>query len=136
MVLLLFFLTHSLNLKYLYGHSLSNLIARRGSSNNISLVRLIEHFRFRNHLCLVFELLSYNLYDLLRNTHFHGVSLNLIRKFAHQILTSLLFMSTPEIDVIHCDLKPESIPRHPRLTRCFLLTWVIYFIAKSKKERN
>lgn len=73
------------------------------------IVRLLEHFKFRNHLCLVFELLSYNLYDLLRNTHFHGVSLNLIRKFAHQILTSLLFMSTPEIDVIHCDLKPENI---------------------------
>eukprot|EP01133_Synstelium_polycarpum_P013223 gene13223-15534_t len=55
------------------------------------------------------ELLSYNLYDLLRNTHFHGVSLNLIKKFAHQILTALYFMSTPEVDVIHCDLKPENI---------------------------
>lgn len=73
------------------------------------LVRLKDHFKFRNHLCLVFELLSYNLYDLLRNTHFHGVSLNLIRKFAHQILTAMLFMSSPEIDVVHCDLKPENI---------------------------
>jgi len=73
------------------------------------IVRLKEHFRFCNHLCLVFELLSYNLYDLLRNTHFHGVSLNLIRKFAHQILTAMLFMSTGDIDVVHCDLKPENI---------------------------
>lgn len=72
-------------------------------------MRLKDHFKFRNHLCLVFELLSYNLYDLLRNTHFHGVSLNLIRKFAHQILTAMLFMATPEIDVVHCDLKPENI---------------------------
>ncbi len=48
-------------------------------------VRLRHHFIWRNHLCLVFELLSYNLYDLLRNTNFRGVSLNLTRKFAQQI---------------------------------------------------
>ena len=64
---------------------------------------------FRNHLCLVFELLSYNLYELLRNTNFRGVSLNLTRKFAQQLCTALLFLSTPEINVIHCDLKPENI---------------------------
>lgn len=50
---------------------------------------------WRNHLCLVFELLSYNLYDLLRNTNFRGVSLNLTRKFAQQLCTALLFLSTP-----------------------------------------
>lgn len=64
---------------------------------------------WRNHLCLVFELLSYNLYDLLRNTNFRGVSLNLTRKFAQQLCTALLFLSTPELSIIHCDLKPENI---------------------------
>ena len=64
---------------------------------------------WRNHLCLVFELLSYNLYDLLRNTNFRGVSLNLTRKFAQQIATALLFLSWPELKIIHCDLKPENI---------------------------
>jgi len=64
---------------------------------------------WRNHLCLVFELLSYNLYDLLRNTNFRGVSLNLTRKFAQQLCTALLFLSTPKLSIIHCDLKPENI---------------------------
>ena len=32
---------------------------------------------YRGHECLVFEMLSYNLYELLKNTQFHGVSLNL-----------------------------------------------------------
>lgn len=64
---------------------------------------------YRNHLCLVFELLSYNLYDLLRNTNFRGVSLNLTRKFAQQMCTALLYLSTPELNIIHCDLKPENI---------------------------
>lgn len=72
-------------------------------------VKLKRHFMWRNHLCLVFELLSYNLYDLLRNTNFRGVSLNLTRKFAQQLCTALLFLSTPELYIIHCDLKPENI---------------------------
>lgn len=66
-------------------------------------------FMWRNHLCLVFELLSYNLYDLLRKSNFRGVSLNLTRKFAHQLLTSLMFLSSRELEIIHCDLKPENI---------------------------
>ncbi|CAF0743749.1 unnamed protein product [Brachionus calyciflorus] len=73
------------------------------------IVKLKCHFMHRNHLCLVFELLSYNLYDLLRNTNFRGVSLNLTRKFAQQLCTALSFLSTPELSIIHCDLKPENI---------------------------
>lgn len=72
-------------------------------------MKLKRHFMWRNHLCLVFELLSYNLYDLLRNTNFRGVSLNLTRKFAQQLCTALLFLSTPKLSIIHCDLKPENI---------------------------
>eukprot|EP00741_Cyanophora_paradoxa_P019156 tig00021123_g18496.t1 len=80
-----------------------------------NLVRLKDHFMFRNHQCVVFELLSYNLYDLLRNTNFRGVSLNLIRKFARQVLTGLAFLALPNINIIHCDLKPENILlRHPK----------------------
>ena len=75
----------------------------------LSPVHLKRHFMFRNHLCLVFEMLSYNLYDLLRNTNFRGVSLNLTRKFAQQMCTALLFLATPELSIIHCDLKPENI---------------------------
>lgn len=64
---------------------------------------------WRNHLCLVFELLSFNLYDLLRNTNFRGVSLNLTRKFAQQMCTALMFLSSGDLNIIHCDLKPENI---------------------------
>ncbi|KAF7647727.1 hypothetical protein LDENG_00167800 [Lucifuga dentata] len=73
------------------------------------IVHLKHQFMFRHHLCLVFEMLSYNLYDLLRNTNFRGVSLNLTRKFAQQLCTALLFLAAPELSIIHCDLKPENI---------------------------
>ncbi|CAI4233205.1 unnamed protein product [Auanema sp. JU1783] len=77
--------------------------------NKYNVVELKSHFVHRNHLCLVFELLSINLYDLLRNTSFRGVSLNLTRKFAQQLTKTLLFLSQPDLSIIHCDLKPENI---------------------------
>lgn len=40
--------------------------ADRGGEYNV--VKMINKFVFRNHQCLVFEMLSYNLYELLKNT--------------------------------------------------------------------
>ncbi|XP_055845547.1 serine/threonine-protein kinase minibrain isoform X2 [Episyrphus balteatus] len=88
---------------------LLEMMNRADAENKYYIVKLKRHFMWRNHLCLVFELLSYNLYDLLRNTNFRGVSLNLTRKFAQQLCTALLFLSTPGLNIIHCDLKPENI---------------------------
>ena len=79
----------------------------RGDKFNI--VQLLNTFVHHRHQCLVFELLACNLYELLRNTRFLGVSFNLIRKFGQQILKCLSFLAAPEINVIHCDLKPENI---------------------------
>ncbi|XP_066575291.1 dual specificity tyrosine-phosphorylation-regulated kinase 1B isoform X2 [Amia ocellicauda] len=88
---------------------LLELMNKHDTEMKYYIVHLKRHFMFRSHLCLVFELLSYNLYDLLRNTNFRGVSLNLTRKFAQQLCTALLFLATPELSIIHCDLKPENI---------------------------
>lgn len=79
------------------------------SDDSKNVVRLKSHFTFRNHLCLVYELLSFNLYDLLRNGNFEGVSLNLVRKFASQILVTLKYLDSAGIQIIHCDLKPENV---------------------------
>ena len=40
------------------------------NSNNSSsnIVRLLDHFVLHKHQCLVFEMLSFNLYELLKNT--------------------------------------------------------------------
>jgi len=85
-------------------------------------VRLLRHFEHRKHLCLVFELLSYNLYDLIRNTNFKGISLNLIKKFAQQLCRSLVFLTSPEVSIIHCDLKPENILlKNPKRTAIKLI---------------
>uniref|UniRef100_A0A7S2G643 Protein kinase domain-containing protein n=1 Tax=Octactis speculum TaxID=3111310 RepID=A0A7S2G643_9STRA len=70
-------------------------------------VRLIANTMFKGHPCIFFELLSYNLYEVLKYTQFKGISLTLIYKFGRQLLEALAFLST--IEIIHCDLKPENI---------------------------
>lgn len=80
-----------------------------------SIMRLRDKFIFRGHQCLVLELLSFSLYDLLRSTEFYGVSLNLVRKFCKQILKCLSFLARPDVNIAHCDLKPENVLlRHPQ----------------------
>jgi len=68
---------------------------------------MLDTFEYKGHQCIVFEALSFNLYDVLSYTRFQGVSLNLIRKFGKQLLATLTFLST--VGIIHCDLKPENI---------------------------
>ena len=72
--------------------------------------------------CLSFSV-PHSLYPFLFisfSLRFRGVSLNLIRKFSKQILRSLEFLSSPAVDVIHCDLKPENIVS-TELTSCHSL---------------
>jgi dual specificity tyrosine-phosphorylation-regulated kinase 2/3/4 len=72
-----------------------------------NIVRILNNFTFRSHLCIVFELLSINLYEFLKFNHFQGLTLTLVRCFAIQILIALKFSGFHNI--IHCDLKPENI---------------------------
>jgi hypothetical protein len=48
-------------------------------------------------------------YDLLKRTKLTGVSLNLVKKFAFQMLLTLEFLLQPDVNVVHCDMKPENV---------------------------
>lgn len=71
------------------------------------LLRLKDTFIHKQHLCLVFELLSVNLYELIKQNQFRGLSTTLVRVFAQQLLNGLTLLNKARL--IHCDLKPENI---------------------------
>ena len=71
------------------------------------ILRLKDTFIHRQHLCLVFELLSVNLYELIKQNQFRGLSTTLVRVFAQQLLNGLTLLNKARL--IHCDLKPENI---------------------------
>ena len=82
-------------------------LKKQDKDNTMNIIHMYEQFTFRNHICITFELLSMNLYELIKKNKFQGFSLQLVRKFAHSILQCLDALYKNRI--IHCDLKPENV---------------------------
>ncbi|XP_045061106.1 dual specificity tyrosine-phosphorylation-regulated kinase 4 isoform X3 [Coregonus clupeaformis] len=82
-------------------------VRRKDRENCHNVIHMKEYFYFRNHLCISFELLGVNLYELIKKNNFQGFSLALIRRFTHSLLKCLQMLHKEKI--IHCDLKPENI---------------------------
>lgn len=88
-----------------------DVLLKLNSNPNLGhlVVKLLKVFDWQGHLVLVFELLSFNLFQLIKCTKFNGVSLDLVRKFALQLMQVLLQLESHKPPIIHCDLKPENI---------------------------
>ncbi|KAI8336636.1 kinase-like domain-containing protein [Chlamydoabsidia padenii] len=86
---------------------LKQLNQKMDAKNQHHILRLEHTFNHKNHLCLVFELLSFNLYELIKQNGFKGLSIQLVRNITTQLLETLVFLA--DIMIIHCDLKPENI---------------------------
>ncbi|KAJ4924510.1 hypothetical protein JOQ06_003466 [Pogonophryne albipinna] len=82
-------------------------LRKQDKDSSMNVIHMLENFTFRSHICMTFELLSMNLYELIKKNKFQGFSLPLVRKFAHSILQCLDALHKNRI--IHCDLKPENI---------------------------
>ena len=83
------------------------LNTRADPDDSCHIVRLKDFFLHKNHLCLVFELLNLNIFELIRHNKFRGLSLSLVRVFLNQVLKALVVLHSSSI--IHCDIKPENI---------------------------
>lgn len=75
--------------------------------NLMNIIHMFDSFTFRKHMCITFELLSINLYELIKKNKYQGFSLQLVRKFSHSLLVCLDALHRSKI--IHCDMKPENV---------------------------
>jgi dual specificity tyrosine-phosphorylation-regulated kinase 2/3/4 len=59
------------------------LLLKENDTENVErVVKLIDYFVWRNHLCLVFDLYSINLYEFIKEYDYQGFKDDLIRRFA------------------------------------------------------
>ncbi|KAH7699963.1 dual specificity tyrosine-phosphorylation-regulated kinase, partial [Aphelenchoides avenae] len=72
-----------------------------------NIIRMLDHFTFRNHRCITFELAGLNLYEYVRQNQFRGMKPVVAAKIVNSILQSLALLHSE--DIIHADLKPENI---------------------------
>lgn len=82
-------------------------LKKQDKDNSMNIIHMFDFFTFRNHMCITFELLYINLYELIKKNKFQGFSLQLVRKFAHSLLQCLDALHKNKI--IHCDMKPENV---------------------------
>ena len=71
------------------------------------MVHLLSSFMYKSHLCLVFECLGLNLYEVLKRRQFRGLPLVMVRTLARQAMEGVKELAGKSI--VHCDLKPENI---------------------------
>ncbi|KAL6652088.1 hypothetical protein ACP70R_011013 [Stipagrostis hirtigluma subsp. patula] len=86
---------------------LKSLNQRFDPDDQHNIVRMLDYLSFQNHLCIAFEMLGQNLYELLKRNHLRGLKLKYVRAFSKQILDAMVVMR--DAGIIHCDLKPENI---------------------------
>ena len=72
-----------------------------------SVVGLLCYYMYRDHLCLVFELLGSNLYEVLKKRQFCGLPLGAVQNLVQQAIAGVKELKSRNI--VHCDLKPENI---------------------------
>ncbi|KAL5110794.1 Dual specificity tyrosine-phosphorylation-regulated kinase 3 [Taenia crassiceps] len=79
----------------------------KGSWDHFPIVKLLEHFMFRDHMCLSFELLGCSLYDLIKDKKDQGLPRDRVRRLMASVLNGLTYVW--KAGIIHCDLKPENV---------------------------
>ncbi|XP_028951224.1 serine/threonine-protein kinase AFC1-like isoform X3 [Malus sylvestris] len=75
--------------------------------NGSRCVQIRNWFDYRNHICIVFEMLGPSLYDFLRKNNYRAFPVDLVRELGRQLLECVAFMH--DMRLIHTDLKPENI---------------------------
>lgn len=71
-------------------------------------VRFLSSFKYRNHLCLVFESLHMNLREVLKKFGRNiGLKLTAVRAYAKQLFIALKHLRN--CGVLHCDIKPDNM---------------------------
>merc|ERR1719215_1845708 len=80
--------------------------ADRGNKRNV--IRLLRHFNYRDHLCLVFECMWDNLRMAVKKyTKDKGMSLKAVRAYTRQLMIGLQHIHRCQL--VHADIKPDNI---------------------------
>ncbi|KAH8314568.1 hypothetical protein KR059_012951, partial [Drosophila kikkawai] len=82
-------------------------LREKDADGSHNVIHMLDYTYFRKHLCITFELMSLNLYELIKKNNYNGFSMSLIRRFCNSIVKCLRLLYKENI--IHCDLKPENI---------------------------
>lgn len=70
-------------------------------------IRLLRHFEYQGHVCMVFEKLGLSVFEFLRRNNYRPYPLDQARHIIQQLLQAVAFMHA--LRLVHTDLKPENL---------------------------
>ena len=82
-------------------------LAKFGFAPDAGIIHMLDNFQFKNHVCIVFDLLGKNLYQFMQDNQFQPLPIDQVRRFSYQILKSV--KSLHGLNLTHTDLKPENV---------------------------
>lgn len=97
---------HQLRSREIGGQERFDSTNETGESSS-NMVELLCYFLYHSHLCLAFELLGLNLYEVLKRRQFRGLSIRVVQSLVRQAMAGVKKLS--QHSIVHCDLKPENI---------------------------
>ncbi|XP_056131843.1 dual specificity tyrosine-phosphorylation-regulated kinase 4-like [Lampris incognitus] len=103
-------------------------LRKKDEMNVYNIVRKKDHFHFRKHLCITFELLGETLYR--KANADESLSTAEVRKYASSLLKCLSLLKKEKL--MHCDLKPENIVLSSR--KPHRLKVIDFGISRYEKE--
>lgn len=83
------------------------MLKKHDPTNKFQCIHLRECFDYRDHICIVTDLLKISLYDFMEKNSFLPFPGSHIQAMVKQLLRSVAFMH--DLKLIHTDLKPENI---------------------------
>lgn len=82
-------------------------LAAYDPSNRNRCIHLRECFDYKNHICIVTDLLGMSIYDFLKFNRYVAFPAAHVQSFARQIFASVAYLH--DLGLVHTDLKPENI---------------------------
>ncbi|KAI2903538.1 hypothetical protein CBS76997_10470 [Aspergillus niger] len=113
-------------------------LASNDKQNRNKCIHLRDCFDYRNHICIVTDLLGQSVFDFLKGNGFVPFPSSQIQNFARQLFTSVAFLH--DLNLIHTDLKPENILLVSNAYQTFTYNRTIpsssHAISRSARQRR
>jgi dual specificity tyrosine-phosphorylation-regulated kinase 2/3/4 len=85
----------------------AQVLSKLNTRDQRHIVHAFDYFVFRSHICITFEILGMNLYELSESNEFKPLPARLVRLYALQMFSAL--DQVHRVGAIHCDMKPENV---------------------------
>ncbi|XP_075924766.1 dual specificity tyrosine-phosphorylation-regulated kinase 2-like [Petromyzon marinus] len=104
-----------------------------GSDEEYNVIKVLNHFDFRGHHCIVLELLKESLYDVITEGRLRKLHMGMVKTYTRGILKFLCH--TKARSIIHADIKPENVLLKDTVTGTVRVTdFGTSFFVKRQRE--